>query len=93
MRNMYFKIQKDSTHEEPLIHISIWIRKYEVANEEDDEVEDFNYSCKDIRIKNESTHQKKNISVQLAFSDIVWMCTCLYSVDVLCMFECLHLYY
>ena len=30
---------KDSTLEEPLIHISIWIRNYVVMNEEDDEVE------------------------------------------------------
>ena len=29
---------KDSTLEEPLIHISIWIRNDVVMNEEDDEV-------------------------------------------------------
>ena len=34
MRNM-----KDSTLEEPLIHISIWIRNDGVVNEEDDEAE------------------------------------------------------
>ena len=33
------------------------------------------------------------ISIQLSFHDIVWSCICLYSVDVLCMFEYLHLYY
>ena len=34
MRNM-----KDSTLEEPLIHLSIWIRNDAVVNEEDDEDE------------------------------------------------------
>ena len=34
MRNM-----KNSTLEEPLIHLSIWIRNDEVMNEEDDEDE------------------------------------------------------
>ena len=34
MRNM-----KDSILEEPLIHISIWIRNYDFMNEEDDEAE------------------------------------------------------
>ena len=50
-------IHKDSTHKEPLIHVSIWIRKDAVVKEEDDEVEDSTYSCKEIKIK-ESTHQK-----------------------------------
>ena len=27
-----------------------------------------------------------NISVHLSFHDIVWLCICLYSVDVICMF-------
>ena len=31
-----------------------------------------------------------NISIQLSFHDIVFLCICLYSVDVLCMIECLH---
>ena len=30
---------KDSTLEEPLIHLSIWMRNDDVMNEEDDEVE------------------------------------------------------
>ena len=30
---------KESILEEPLIHISIWIRNYDVMNEEDDEAE------------------------------------------------------
>ena len=34
MRNM-----KNSTLEEPLIHLSIWIRNGAIMNEEDDEVE------------------------------------------------------
>ena len=32
--------KKNSILEEPLIHISIWIRNDDVMNEEDDEVED-----------------------------------------------------
>ena len=71
MRNM-----KESTHEEPLIHPSIWIRN--------DEVEGSRRSRPTKQIK---------ISIQLSFHDIVWSCICLYSVDVLCMFEYLHLYY
>ena len=31
-----------------------------------------------------------NKSIQLSFHDIVLLCICLYSVDVLCMIECLH---
>ena len=30
------------------------------------------------------------ISIQLSFHDIILLCICLYSVDVLCMIECLH---
>ena len=48
---------KDSNIEEPLIHPNIWIRNDAVVNEEDDDVEDSSYSCNDIRIKKESTHQ------------------------------------
>ena len=78
MRNM-----KDSTHEEPLIHLSIWIRNDAVVNERDDEAEGSrSLPTKQIRI-----------SIQLPFCDIVCLCICLYSVDVLCMFEYLHLYY
>ena len=69
---------KDSTLEEPPIHISIWIRNDAVMNEEDDEAE-----------RSLPTKQIK-ISIQLSFHDIVLLCTCLYSVDVLCMIECLH---
>ena len=74
MRNM-----KDPILEEPLIHISIWIRNGVVMNEEDDEVERRSLSMKQIKI-----------SIQLSFHDIVLLCICLYSVDVLCMIECLH---
>ena len=74
---------KDSTLEEPLIHLSICIRNDAVVNKEDDEVEG---------LRSLPTKQIK-ISIQLSFHDIVWLCTCLYSVDVLCMFEYLHLYY
>ena len=74
MRNM-----KDSILEEPLIHLIIWIRNYDVMNEEDDEAERRSLPTKQIKI-----------SVQLSFHDIVWLCICLYLVDVLCMIECLH---
>ena len=69
---------KDSIDEEPLIHLSIWIRNDVVVNEEDDEAEGSRRSL--------PTKQTK-ISVQLSFHDIVWLCTCLYSIDVLCMFS------
>ena len=75
MRNM-----KDSTLEETLIHISIWIRNDVVMNEEDDEAK-ASTSLLMKRIK---------ISIQLSFHDIIFLCICLYSVDVLCMIECFH---
>ena len=75
---------KDSTHEKPLIHPSIWIKNDAVVNEEDHEAEGSRRSLPTKQIK---------ISVQLSFHDIVWLCICLYSVGVLCMFEYLHLYY
>ena len=62
MRNM-----KDSTHEEPLIHLNIWIRKDAVVNEEDDEAEDSSYFYKDIRIK-ESTPQTNRDKCSVAIS-------------------------
>ena len=76
MRNM-----KDSTLEEPLIHISIWIRNDAIINEQYDEVESSRRSLPTKQIK---------ISVQLSFHDIVLLCICLYSVDVLFIIECLH---
>ena len=69
MRNM-----EDSTLEEPLIHLSIWIRNDVVMNEEDDEAERRSLPTKQIKI-----------SIQLSFHDIVLLCVCLSSVDVLCM--------
>ena len=69
MRNM-----KDSILEEPVIHLSIWIRNDAVMNEEDDE----------SQIRSLPTKQIK-ISIQLSFHDIVLLCICLYSVDGLCM--------
>ena len=74
MRNM-----KDSTLEEPLIHLSIWIRNDVVMIEEYNEAKRRSLPKKQI-----------NISIQLSFHDIVLLCICLYSVDVLCMIECLH---
>ena len=58
--------------------LSISIRNDVVMNEEDDEAE-----------KILPTKQIK-ISIQLPFHDIVLLCICFYSVDVLCMIECLH---
>ena len=62
MRNM-----KNSTLEEPLIHISIWIRNDDIMNEEDDEDERRSLPMKQIKI-----------SIQLSFHDIVLLCICLY---------------
>ena len=76
MRNM-----KNSTLEAPLIHLSIWIRNDASVNEEDDEAEGSRRSLPTKQIK---------ISIQLSFHDIVLLCICLYSVDVLCMIGCLH---
>ena len=77
MRNM----MKNSTLEETLIHFSIWIRNDDVMNEEDDEVEGLRMSLPMKQIK---------ISISFSFHDIVLLCICLYSVDVLCMIDCLH---
>ena len=52
-----------------------------VMSEEDDEAEGSRRSVPAKRIK---------ISIQLSFQDIIWLCICLYLVDVLCMIECLH---
>ena len=70
---------KNSILEEPLIHLSIWIRNYAIMKEEDDEAERRSLLTKQIKI-----------SIQLSFHDIVLLCICLYSVDVSCMIECLH---
>ena len=72
MRNM-----KNSTPEELLIHLRIWIRNDAILNEEDDEAEGSRRSIPTKEIK---------ISIQLLFHDIVL----LYLVDVLCMIGCLH---
>ena len=66
---------KNSILEEPLIHLSI----YDVMNEEDDEAKGSRRSLPMKRIKD-----------KYSFHDIVWLCIRLYSVDVLCMIECLH---
>ena len=76
MRNI-----KDSTLEEPLIHLSIWIRNDAIMNKEDDEAKG--------SIRSLPTKQIKT-SIQSSFHDIVLLCICLYSVDVLCMIECFH---
>ena len=62
---------KDSTLEELVIHLIIWIRNDAIMNEEDDEAE---------RIL---LMKRIKISIQLSFHDIVLLCICLYSVDVL----------
>ena len=71
MRNM-----KISTLEELIIHLSIWIRNDAIMNEEDGEAEGSRRSLPMKQIK---------ISIQVSFHDIVLLCICLYSVDVLCM--------
>ena len=76
MRNM-----KNSTLEEPLIHLIIWIRNDAMMNEEDDEAEGSRRSLPTKQIK---------ISIELSFHDIVLLYIFLYSVDVLCMIECLY---
>ena len=53
---------KNSIVEEPIIHISIWIRNYVVMNKEDDEVEGSRRSLPMKQIK---------ISIQLSFRDII----------------------
>ena len=70
---------KESILEEPLIHPIIWIINDVVMNEEHDEDERRSLPTKRIKI-----------SIQLSFHDIVLLCICIYSVDVLCMIECLH---
>ena len=53
---------KDSVFEEPLIHLSIWIRNDAIMNEEDDETKGSRRSLATKQIK---------ISIQLSFHDIV----------------------
>ena len=52
---------KNSIIDEPLIHLSIWIRNDDVVNEEDDEVEGTRRSLPMNQIK---------ITIQLPFYDI-----------------------
>ena len=69
-------IHKDSTHEEPHIHLNIWIRNDAIVNEEDDEAKNSRtWGSRSLPTK------QTNISVQLSFHDIVWLYICLYSVD------------
>ena len=70
---------EDSILEEPLIHLSIWIRNDDVIDEEDDKAERMSLPMKQIKI-----------NIQLSIHDIILLCICLYSVDVLCMIESLH---
>ena len=72
---------KNSTLEELLILLIIWIRNDATMNEEDDEAEGSRSNLPTKQIK---------ISIQLSFHDIVLLCICLYSVDVSCMIGCLH---
>ena len=73
---------KNSTLEEIIILLIICIRNDATMNEEDDEAEGSRSSLPMKKIK---------ISIQLSFHDIVLLCICLYSVDVLCMIECFSL--
>ena len=70
---------KNSILEEPIIHLKNFDKNDVVMNEEYDEVERRSLPMKQVKI-----------SIQLSFHDIVLLCICLYSVDVLCMIECLH---
>ena len=76
MKNM-----KDSILEEPLIHLSTWMRNDAIMNEEDDKAKGSRRSLPTKQIK---------ISIQSPFYDIVLLCIFLYSVNVLCMIEYLH---
>ena len=55
---------KKSTLEEPLIHLSIWMRNNAIMNEEDDEAEGSRRSLPSKQIK---------IGIQLSFHDIVFV--------------------
>ena len=55
--------RKNSTLEESLIHLSIWIRNDAIMNEEDDEAKGSRRSLPTKQIK---------ISIQLSFHDIVF---------------------
>ena len=72
---------KESILEEPLIYLSIWIRNDAIVNEQEDEDEGSRRSLPTKQIK---------ISIQFSFQDIILLLIFLYSVDVLCMIECLH---
>ena len=74
MRNM-----KESTLEEPLIHISIWIRNDVVMNEEDDEAEG---SRRILPIK------QIKMSIQFSFHDIV--CYAFVYIQLMC-YSCLSI--
>ena len=80
MRNMM-----NSTLEEYLIHLSIWIRNHVIMNEEDDEAEDSRRSIPTKQIK---------ISIQLSFHCFV-MHLFIFSYCIMHdrMFELMTLYY
>ena len=56
---------KNSTPEEPLIHLSIWLRNDAIMNEEDNEAEGSRRSLPTKQIK---------ISIQLSFHYIILLC-------------------
>ena len=60
MRNM-----KDSILEEPVIHLSIWIRNDDVMNDEDDEDDEVEGSRRSLPMK------QIKISIQFSFHDLV----------------------
>ena len=76
MRNV-----KDSIIGEPLIHLRIWTRNVVVRNEEYDEAGGSRRSLPMKQIK---------ISIQFSFHDIFLLFIFLYSIDILCMIECLN---
>ena len=82
LKNKLSPSKEDPSSDEEYGGLDSW-RTWElgVMNEEDDEAEGSRRS---------PPMKKINISIQLSFHDIVLLCICLYSVDVLCMIGCLH---
>ena len=58
---------KNKTLEEPLIHLSIWIRNDAITNEEDDEADEAEGSIRILPMK------QIKISIQLSFHDIFFL--------------------
>ena len=77
----YNKSRKRPTEEPEEVEAEAPRIRDAIMNEEDDEAEGSRRSIPMKQIK---------ISIQLSFHDIILLCICLYSVDVLCMIGYLH---